>query len=511
MPALSAATLTALGPDVSVPTYDRTAVTAGIVHVGVGGFHRAHQAMYVDRLLEAGGARDWGVCGVGVLPGDRRMKEALAAQDHLYTLVVKHPDGHLEARVVGSLVDYLLAPDDPQAVVERMADPATRIVSLTITEGGYNIHAVTGEFADDDPAVLADAAPDAMPATVFGLVVEALVRRRARGLAPFAVVSCDNIQGNGDVARRTFAAFADLRDRVRGETGLGDWVREHVAFPNSMVDRITPVTTPQDAELLRERFGVEDAWPVVCEPFTQWVLEDGFGDRPPLEDAGVQLVEDVEPYELMKLRLLNASHQGLCYLGWLAGYRLVHDVCQDDLFARFLLAYMDEEATPSLEPVPGIDLHGYKRQLVERFSNPGVRDTVARLCAESSDRIPKWLVPVVRHNLATGGPVALSAAIIASWARYAEGVDEQGEPIPVVDRLAERLVPLARSQVAPGGDPLAFVREESLFGDLAAQPRFVEAYTAALDSLHRNGSRATLEALMARPDHHLGSEVAARP
>ena len=305
-------------------------------------------------------------------------------------------------------------------------------------------------------------------------------------MAPFTIMSCDNIQGNGHVAQEVFTAFARLRDPE-----LGDWVADQVQFPNSMVDRITPGTTDEDRAQIAERFGVEDAWPVVCEPFTQWVLEDKFSlGRPAFEKVGVQVVADVEPYELMKLRLLNASHQALCYFGYLAGYRLVHEVAQDPLFAGFLLDYMNREATPTLSPVPGIDLDDYKRQLIERFSNDAVRDTVARLCAESSDRIPKWLLPVIRENLAAGREVTLSAAVVASWARYAEGVDEHGEPIQVVDRLADKLTAIASTQ---RDDPLAFVANRELFGDLVDEPAFTEPYLAALDSLHTHGARATLE------------------
>jgi mannitol 2-dehydrogenase len=488
MPPLTAATLSSLDAEVATPAYDRDRVRTGIVHVGVGGFHRAHQAMYLDRLMTEGKALDWGICGVGVLPGDRRMKDALQAQDCLYTLVVKHPDGTYEARVVGSIVEYLFAPDDPEAVIEKLADERTRIVSLTVTEGGYNFNAVTGEFDASNADVLHDLGPGAAPRTTFGLITEALVRRRERGLPPFTVMSCDNIQGNGDAARRSFVAFAALRD-----PDLGAWVERHVRFPNSMVDRITPVTTDEDRDEVRRRFGIEDRWPVVCEPFTQWVLEDDFGGvRPPWDEAGVQLVADVEPYELMKLRLLNASHQALAYFGYLAGYRLVHEACQDPLFQQFLLAYMDREATPTLEPVPGIDLDAYKHELIERFSNPHVRDTVARLCAESSDRIPKWLLPVIRHNLATGGEIMRSAAVVASWARYAEGVDEQGQPIEVVDRLKDELMANARRQ---RDDPLAFVADRAVFGDLVDDERFVEVYLAHLQSLHEHGARVTLEKL----------------
>ena len=490
---LSNATLGELADRLEVPSYDRSALTVGIVHVGVGGFHRAHEAMYLDRLMGRGTALDWAICGVGVLPVDARMRDALVPQDGLYTLVQKAPDGTWEPRVVGSIVEYLLAPDDPEAVVERMSDPAVRIVSLTVTEGGYNLDPLTGEFQKNAPDVLADLRSGATMTTTFGLVTEALVRRRTRGVPPFTIMSCDNIAGNGAAARQSFAAFAGLR-----APELGEWVQSQVSFPNSMVDRITPVTTDEDRASVAERYGVQDRWPVVCEPFTQWVLEDAFGTGRPLwEDAGVQVVDDVEPYELMKLRLLNASHQALCYLGHLAGYRLVHDVAQDPLFADFLLSYMEQEGSPTLPPVPGIDLATYRTQLVERFSNDQVRDTVARLCAESSDRIPKWLLPVVRRNLQAGRSVRLAATVVASWARYAEGVDEQGEPITVVDRLRE---PLMAAAARHGEDPLSFLRDRSLFGDLVDEPRFVEPYRWAIDSLHAVGARATLEALLAADD-----------
>jgi mannitol 2-dehydrogenase len=492
VPALTTATLPSLAGSLPVPTYDRSRVRAGIVHLGVGAFHRSHQALYVDRLLEQGTAQEWGICGVGVLPSDRRMAEAMAAQDGLYTLVVKHADGALEARVVGSIVEYLLAPDDPEAVVEKLAAETTRIVSLTVTEGGYNFSAVTGEFDADDPDVISDLQPGAALRTTFGLVTEALVRRRERGVGPFTVVSCDNIQHNGDVARRSFAAFARLRD-----PDLGAWVEREVPFPNSMVDRITPATTDDDRAEVARRFGVEDRWPVVCEPFVQWVLEDRFPlGRPPLEDAGVQIVDDVEPYERMKLRLLNSGHQALAYLGSLVGYRLVHEAAQDPLFQRLLLDYMVEEATPTLRPVPGIDLDAYRRELLERFANPAVRDTLARLAFDGSERLPKWLLPVVRDNLAAGGEVRRSAAVVAGWARYSEGVDDEGRPLEITDRRKERLAANARRSRE---DPLAFLADRELFGDLVDDERFTAPYLATLASLYERGARATLEELVGSP------------
>jgi mannitol 2-dehydrogenase len=486
---LNAVTLARWRGQLPVPSYDRSLVTPGVVHVGVGGFHRAHQAMYHDRLMNQGAALDWGFCGVGVMPADRRMKQVLDAQDGLYTLVLKHSDGTYEPRVIGSIVEYLYAPDDPEAVIEKMAAESTRIVSLTITEGGYNVSDLTGEFDVTNPDVVHDLEPGAAPRTTFGLITEALRRRWTRGLGPFTIMSCDNLQDNGYRSKRVFTAFARLRDPE-----LGAWVEREASFPNSMVDRITPVTTDADRAEVRERFGIDDRWPVVCEPFTQWVLEDAFtAGRPPYEQVGVQVVDQVEPYELMKLRLLNGSHQAMAYFGYLAGYRLVHEAAQDPLFQAFLLGYMDFEATPTLAPVPGVDLRGYKYTLLERFSNPQVRDTIARLCAESSDRIPKWLLPVVREQLANGGEIRRSAAVVASWARYAEGVDEAGQPIEVVDRLRDTLMQLARRQHE---DPDAFIANRDVFGDLVDQKPFVFAYQSALASLHQRGARATLESLV---------------
>lgn len=483
--------LTAAG--VGVPTYDRSALTVGIVHFGVGGFHRAHQAMYLDRLMNQGQAHDWAICGVGVLPGDRAMQRVMQDQDGLYTLVLKNPDGTTDARIIGSIVDYLFAPDDPDAVIERMAAATTRIVSLTITEGGYNIDHATGEFNALHPAVMEDLMPGAQPATTFGLVIEALRRRRDRGLPPFTVMSCDNIQGNGDVARRMFSSFATLVDQ-----DLGKWVEQNVSFPNSMVDRITPVTTDADRDMVKTVFDIDDAWPVVCEDYEQWVLEDSFPlGRPALESVGVQLVNDVEPYELMKLRLLNASHQAQCYLGTLAGYTYAHEVCQDPQFAGFLLDYMNLEATPTLHPVPGIDLDEYKHTLIARFSNEYVKDTLARLCAETSDRIPKWLLPVIRENLEHGQAVSRSAAVVASWAVYAEGHDEQGKSITLVDRLATHIIDAASRNRE---DPLSFLRQADIFGDLVYQPEFTQPYMAALEALHTAGTRALLHQLADRTE-----------
>lgn len=486
---LNQRTLADLPADVPRPTYDRSALRVGIVHFGVGGFHRSHMAMYLDRLMNAGVAHDWAICGVGLMPGDVAVRDALTSQDCLYTLMLKDAGGQRRASVIGSITEYLFAPADPNAVIERMTDPAVRIVSMTVTEGGYNVHHVTADFDLTEPNVAHDLTDPAASRTVFGLVTEALRRRRERGIAPFTVMSCDNVQSNGAVARTAFTSFATALDPE-----LGAWMRAEVAFPDSMVDRITPVTSDDDRAELRERFGIDDAWPVVAEPFEQWALEDHFpAGRPPFEDAGVQVVPDVEPYELMKLRLLNSTHQGMCYFGYLAGYRYAHEAAADPAISTFLLDYMDHEATPTLRPVPGVDLAAYKRTLIERYRNPDVRDTLARLCADSSNRIPKWLVPVIREQASRGGRLRNCAAIVASWARYAEGVDEHGEPIDVVDAHKDTLVPLARTQ---RDNPTAFIEQRQFFADLVDHPPFVEAYTSTLAALHHVGSRTTLERLV---------------
>jgi mannitol 2-dehydrogenase len=483
---LRSATLGDIGLPVSVPRYNRRSVAIGIVHFGVGGFHRSHQAWYLDRLMNAGQGLEWGICGVGILPGDKRMAQVLHDQDGLYTLMVKHDGGRIEPIVVGSVVDYLYGPDDPAAVIDVLTRESTRIVSLTITEGGYNIDPNTGRFDVTNLGIQADLTSGRPPVTVFGLVAEALRRRFAGGVPPFTILSCDNLEGNGSTARLAFSAYATLVD-----PDFGTWVTDRVAFPNSMVDRITPVTSDADRTILAERFGIDDGWPVVAEAFTQWVLEDDFPTgRPPLEEADVQIVSNVRPYELMKLRLLNAGHQALGYAGYLAGYRFAHQVASDPVFVEFLQGYMDDEGAPTLEDVPGVDLDAYKASLLRRFANPEVADTLARLCAHSSDRIPKWLVPVVAANLASGGEIRRAACVIASWARYVEGIDEVGQPIEVVDRLAVQLAARARD-----ADPLEFLRDRQLFGDLVDDRRFTDAYAAARASLRTVGARRTLAAL----------------
>ena len=466
----------------------RERLRPAIVHFGVGGFHRAHQAVYLDDLAERRISTDWAEQGIGLLPGDRRMAEALIPQDCLYT-VVERSEAADRARVIGSLRGYTFAPDDPGRVLELLADPATRIVSLTITEGGYLVDDKTGVFDATHPAIQQDVDQHA-PRTVFGYIVAGLERRRAAGIPPYTVMSCDNLQGNGSVARTAVVSFARL-----GDASLAAWIDANVGFPNAMVDRITPQTTDVDRAMVAETFGMVDAWPVVTEPFRQWVLEDRFGNgRPPLEEVGVQIVTDVHPYETMKLRLLNGSHQAMAYLGYLAGYRYAHEVIGDQDFVSFLTRMMDVEVTPLLPPVAGIDLAGYKRTLLERFGNPKIADTLARLATDGSDRMPKFVLPSLAEALAEGRPHRLLTLVVAGFCRYLRGVDEQAQPITLQDGRADELSRLAnQSQTDPR--PLLAVRR--VFGDLGQNAAWVAELTDARRELDTLGARATVRAAVA--------------
>jgi mannitol 2-dehydrogenase len=485
--ALSSAALSEL--QVPTPGYDRAAARVGIVHFGFGNFHRSHQAMYLDALMEAGGGRDWGICGVGVMPHDTAMRDAMRAQDTLFTLVVRHPDGSLEPRVIGSALEFLYGPDDPEAVYARLVDPGVRIVSLTVTEGGYLKNPATGAFDPGDPGVVHDVDHLENPRTVFAYIVEGLRRRREAGLEPFTVLSCDNLQGNGDVCRQTVTEFARLVDPA-----LGDWIAAEVVFPNSMVDRITPATTDADREALSRDFGVEDRWPVPAEPFTQWIVEDHFPlGRPPLEEVGVQFVEDVGPYELMKLRLLNATHQALAYLAAPLGENLVHEAMRDEHVVRFLERYMADEAAPTLGELPGIDLDAYMATLIERYSNPGIRDTLVRLATDGSNRMPTFTLPTIRANLAAGRPVVLGAAMCAAWAEYWRLIGT-GE-IPG-DEVPDDVKADAMRAAALDEDPAAFIEQRDLFGEVADDERFRSAYLEARRSFRERGVHATVDALL---------------
>ena len=490
-------TLSQLPDSVKRPTYDRDSLTAGIVHIGVGGFHRSHQAWYVDELLtnDQDTVQNWAICGVGLREGDREMAQMLKKQDYLYTLIIQHPDGKVEHRVIGSLIDFMLSLDDPQAVIDRMADEQTKIVSLTITEGGYNFDPATGEFDFSNTDVKHDLANPENPRTVFGYLTQALRQRRDAGLAAFTIQSCDNIEHNGDVARKMLLAFSGQLD-----SDLAKWIEDEACFPNAMVDRITPVTTDKDRETLTEKTGIVDKWPVTCEPFSQWVIEDRFAQgRPPWETVDAQFVDNVTPYETMKLRLLNAGHSVLGLLGSLHGHATIDECIADPLFSSYVRSFMDVEATPVLDPVEGIDLDSYKDTLIERFGNPSIKDDLSRICLESSSKLPKFLLPTVNENLERDGIVERSALVIAAWCFYSDrGASQQGDKLKIEDALKSELHSAAKDT---SSDNLAFLRLKSVFGNLVQQESFTSAYARFVDAIYSDTPIAELmEATIAQSE-----------
>lgn len=484
---LNEASLSRLANHVRVPKYDRHQITNGIIHIGVGGFHRAHQALYLDEYFHQHPGSEWGICGVGLLEFDKRMRDALQSQDCLYTLVERAPDGDA-ARVIGAITHYLFAPENRQAVIDAMADPKCRIVTLTITEGGYYYIEGSGEFDVNHPTIQHDLQHPDQPMGVYGFLTVALDQRRKQGIAPFTVLSCDNLQGNGNIVRKMLTTFAELQNPE-----LGRWIADHVTFPNCMVDRITPATTPSDIQMVAEQFGIEDAFPVVAEPFLQWVVEDRFcAGRPDWESVGVQMTDNVHPYEMMKIRLLNASHLLIGYLGTLMGYTYVHETMADSLIRQAVEHLMDE-VTPTLQPVPGIDLNQYKKTLIERFANPKIRDQLPRLCLNSSAKIPKWVLSSVRDKLQQNGTIDYLCFTIAAWFRYLNGQDDQGNSITIDDPMADILNQHARSG---GTDPTSLLSLSELFGDLPQSSQFVEAVTNHLRSLYDLGAGKTLAQLL---------------
>ena len=482
---LNAANLNLLDPNIQVPKYDRQKVGQSIMHVGVGGFHRAHQALYMDDLFHRGANLQWGYCGVGLLKHDARIRDVMLSQDCLYTLVERSLEGD-KARVVGSIVRFLFAPDDSQKVIEQMASPQTLIVSLTITEGGYYIDQSTGHLDQKHPDIQYDLAHPHEPRCSFGYLVEALDRRRTRGIPPFTLMSCDNIQSNGEVAKRMLVAFAELRDPV-----FSNWMTENCSFPNSMVDRITPATTDEHRALVKEKFGIDDGWPVMTESFTQWVIEDHFPlGRPAWESVGAQMTTDVLPYEKMKLRLLNASHQALCYIGMLLGYQLVHETMQDQDIRKLVEKMMDDEVTPILSAVPGVDLTEYKKTLIERFGNPAIRDQLSRIGIYGSSGIPKFVLPSIEDQLKRGGSIKLLSFTVASWFRFLTGLDESGKEMPMLDPMAQTLRERAK---AAGRDARQLLAMREIFSEeLANSPAFVKEVSDTLQSFYEKGARSTL-------------------
>jgi mannitol 2-dehydrogenase len=468
------------------PAYNRAELTEGVLHFGVGNFHRSHQALYFEEIIEQTGATAWGIRGIGILPSDRPLHDALSAQDCLYSLVEKDGEER-SARVIGSIVKHVFAPAHPETVFEAIARPETQLVSLTITEGGYFAQA-SGGLDFDHADVQHDLRRRWRPKTIYGYLAEGLDRRRLRDLPPIPVVSCDNLPDNGVVLRGGLVDFCSARN-----SGLGSWLAKHGCFPNSMVDRITPAPSSVDVERLFIEHGIEDACPVVCEPFRQWVLEDCFvGPRPPLEDVGVQLTSDVRPYQNTKIRLLNAAHSAMGYLGYLCGYRFVHEVASAVEFRPYLDGLMNDEVSPLLVSLPGLPLEAYKASLWARFANTALADPLLRICAEGSAKVPKFVLPSIRDELARNGPIQKLSLCVASWLRFLDGTDESGNPIPVVDGGADRLLQVVRSKPTNARAALAVAE---IFGDLGRSERFAREVSTWLHALYVRGARSALAAV----------------
>jgi mannitol 2-dehydrogenase len=472
----------------ALPAYDRSTLKPGIVHIGLGNFHRAHMAVYLDDLFAMGLDHDWAILGAGVRASDAAMREALTAQDCLSTVIELDPSER-RARRVGSMVGFLPVQADNAALIAAMADPAIRIVSLTVTEGGYFVDAATGQFDPTAPDIVADAAAPSRPGTAFGAILAALRLRKAAGALPFTVMSCDNLPGNGHVTQAAVVGLARLSD-----TAFADWVAQNVAFPNGMVDRITPATGPRERAMAAE-FGLTDPVPVTCEPFRQWVLEDNFPmGRPALEKVGVTFTPHVHAFEAMKIRILNGGHAIIAYPGGLKGHEYVHEDMADPTIRAFLDAVETREILPIVPPVPGQDLNDYKTLIIQRFSNPEVADTVRRLCLDGTNRQPKFIIPSIRDVLAAGGRAEGLTLLSAMWCRYCTGVDENGTVIAPNDPNWDTLQARA---IAAKQDPTLWIGMTDIYGDLAQNPVFAAGFAEALNFLWANGAEAAMRRYLA--------------
>lgn len=487
---LSSKTLAQVGPGVAVPGYDRTALRPGIVHIGVGNFHRVHQAVAVEDCLHLPDHEGWGICGVGLGDGEaaRAKAAAFAGQDGLYTVTTCWPDGRVSARVVGAMIEYLHAPADPEVVLRRLVAPDTRIVSLTVTEGAYNIDEATALFVLDTPDVVHDLSGKP-PRTAFGFIVEALSRRRTSGLPPFTVLSCDNLRHNGDTTRLAVTSFARARD-----AGLADWIEARVTFPNSMVDRIAPRVAAADRERLNTQSGVADAMPAFCEDFTQWVVEDRFcAARPALERAGVTFRDDVGVFEAVKGRLLNASHMLLSYPAILCGFRQVHEALREPLLVELLETFMDRDVIPSVQGPEGVSLQGYKAKIIERFSNPAIGDQLLRIAHDGASKLPVFHSKTIAMLIEAGGDLRREAFLLACFGRYFRGIDDLGASFEVL----EPQLSASDRALACGPDPLDLLRITPFRGlGLDGHPPFLRWFSRWTTGLRTDGTVATLQAML---------------
>ncbi len=470
----------------ALPAYDRASLKPGIVHIGLGNFHRAHMAVYLDDLFAMGLGHEWAIIGAGVRPADAGMRDAMLAQDCLSTVIELDPSGK-RARRIGSMIDFLPVEPDNAALIAAMSRPEIRIVSLTVTEGGYFVDPATGVFDQTHPEIVADAANPAHPRTAFGAILAALVTRRSAGTPPFTVMSCDNLPGNGHVTKAAVVGLARLSDPE-----LGDWVAAHVAFPNGMVDRITPGTGPRERALAASFGLADDPVPVTCEPFRQWVLEGTFpAGRPPLEKVGVTFTDQVHKFEMMKIRILNGGHAIIAYPGGLMGIEYVHEAMANPTIRGFLAKVERDEIQPIVPAVPGQDLTDYTALIIERFSNPEIADTERRLCLDGSNRQPKFIIPSIRDALDQSRmPLGLLLAS-ALWCRYCFGTDDAGREIAANDPNWDRLQATARRAK---DNPVEWLLMRDIYGDLAERPAVVAAFATALNIVWKLGAEGAMRA-----------------
>lgn len=473
--------------DKHVPGYDRKKVKAGIVHISVGNFHRSHQALYVDRAL-ASGENEWGICGVSARNEDRKLYDALSAQDGLYCLLERQNETQ-NLRVIGSLISLLFAPDNHEAVFKQLSAPETKIVSLTVTERGYCHDPATGKLNRNRPEIINDLQNPLQPQSVLGYIVEGLARRKQAGLKPFTVLSCDNLPSNGETVKNVILELAGSRS-----SDLARWIEDNGSFPNTMVDRITPATQPGDSTLIEKEFSIKDSAPVICEPFLQWILEDKFCQgRPAWEKSGALFVDDVHPYELSKIRLLNVTHSALAYPGLLAGLTYVHEATRDTDIRPFLKSMMDEEISPTLPAIPGFDFAQYKATLIERFSNAAILDRLERICMDGSQKLSNQLFPIIRERIAAGKNFKRAAYTVAAWVRYLSGVTDDGQTFKVADPLAERLSTIA---IKAKDDLAPYLAVSEVFPvDLKQNDLFVSEVSEALRAIYALGARQALKNL----------------
>lgn len=470
--------------------YNREQVKPGILHIGVGNFHRAHEEYYTNLLLENPDQQNWGICGAMLLPSDEHLYHALKNQANEYTLTVCGRDGKDEAYRIGSLIELIWGIENPEAVIAKIADKNIRIITLTITEGGYNIEKATGEFMLEDELIKHDLQNPQTPKTTFGFIAEGLRRRKAAGNGAVTILSCDNLQHNGNTARKAFTSFIEAQDKE-----LAAWVKGNVTFPNSMVDRITPATRPEDIDRLNAKNGTSDEAPVYCEDFIQWVIEDNFvAGRPAWEKVGVEFTDDVTAYENMKLSLLNASHTLLSYPSFLSGYRKVDDAMHDERIAKFVRTFMDVDITPYV-PAPGnTDLELYKQTLIERFGNRSVSDQVARLCFDGISKFPVYIMPNLIKMIRDHADLTRLAYLFAAYRHYLKyKTDDNG----VAFEVAEPWMTSEDEVLIAGNDPMDFLALSPFQStDLKIADEFVHLYLQMVDAIKEKGAMPVLESIL---------------